>query len=127
MAASFALGLALSVDEFARYRVPRVGSDFPVPPPRPHPLCAPRESVSRQKMYRDVPRYLGQGAPVSTQVLNLLTNSSWETDTGFRPTPGSQPHRTSLSLLTCSSRAGRSFPPLACWFLIARHSSPLER
>lgn len=42
----------------------------------------------------------GHGAPPSIQVLKLATKTSWGTETGARPTPGSHPQRTSLSWAT---------------------------
>ena len=50
--------------------------------------------------------YLGGiGAPAATQALKAATKSAWGMGTGARPTPGSQPQRTSLSWSTWSMRA----------------------
>src|SRR6202166_845824 len=65
----------------------------------------------------------GQGAPPAIQVLKLATKTSCGTETGARPTPGSQPHATSLSWLTCSSIAATALPPVRSRSLIVAHSS----
>src|SRR4029077_12753591 len=53
----------------------------------------------------------GDAAPFSTHSRNFLTNSSCESGGFVRPSPGSHPHCTSLSFVTCSTSCSSVLPP----------------
>ena len=53
----------------------------------------------------------GDAAPFSTHSRHFLANSSCDSGGFVRPSPGSHPHRTSLSCVTCSSSCSSVLPP----------------